>query len=312
MNPCRPRISIGLPVFNGQRYLAQAIDSIRGQTVEDWELIISDNGSTDQTPYICREWVRRDRRIQYWRSPINRGATWNFNRVFRIARADYFKWAAYDDLIEPNFLDKCCNVLDEDASAVLSYTQVQLIDAEGGFIRRKSTCLPVDSADPALRLHAVLCQIPFEAVFGVIRGDVLASTGLLGDYANADIVLLAELALRGRMIEVPESLFHSRDHAGNSVRAHPAPTDRAVWFDPRAAGRITFPICREAMAYGAAINEAPLTVYERMRCWGQVARWVQWNRGRMARELNLNGRRYARQLFAAWRGEPTLPQATSN
>ena len=100
----RPRVSIGLPVYNGENFLEFALDSILGQTFQDFELIISDNASTDATESICRRYAAKDSRIRYYRNPNNQGAAQNYNRVFALARGEYFKWAAHDDVCKPNYL----------------------------------------------------------------------------------------------------------------------------------------------------------------------------------------------------------------
>src|SRR5690606_4946715 len=104
--------SIGLPVYNAQAYLAHALDSLLGQTYRDFELVISDNASTDRTEAICRDYAARDARVRYVRQAENQGANWNFNEVFRLARGELFKWAASDDLCEPTLMEKCVAVLD--------------------------------------------------------------------------------------------------------------------------------------------------------------------------------------------------------
>ena len=93
----KPSLSIGLPVYNGERFLAKAIASLLIQEFEDFELIISDNGSNDKTEAICRDAAARDSRVRYLRSNENRGATWNFRRVLEAASGEFFKYAAYDD-----------------------------------------------------------------------------------------------------------------------------------------------------------------------------------------------------------------------
>ena len=105
-----PRVSVGLPVYNGERFLAQAIDSVLQQTHSDLELVISDNASTDRTEEICRSYTTQDSRVRYFRSSANIGACRNFSRVFELSRAPYFKWACYDDICVPGFLEKCVAV----------------------------------------------------------------------------------------------------------------------------------------------------------------------------------------------------------
>jgi glycosyltransferase involved in cell wall biosynthesis len=124
----KSKVSIGLPVFNGENYLEAAVDSILAQTFKDFELIISDNASTDRTQEICQRYCGRDSRVRYFRSEQNHGAAWNFNRVFELASGEYFKWAAHDDMIAPDFLQKCVAVLDEDPTVVLCHSQVQFIN----------------------------------------------------------------------------------------------------------------------------------------------------------------------------------------
>ena len=107
-------VSVGLPVYNGARYLPAAIDSLLSQTFEDFELIISDNGSTDETERICRGYAARDPRVRYVRSDVNRGLLWNFRNVLELARAPRFKWMAHDDICAPEFLRRCMEELDAD------------------------------------------------------------------------------------------------------------------------------------------------------------------------------------------------------
>ena len=118
MSSSTPKVSLGLPVYNGENFIAQAIESILAQTFTDFELIITDNGSTDRTPKICEAYAARDRRVAYSRNPENLGAAPNFNRAFALSSGRYFKWVAHDDLIAPEFLARCVKVLDNDPSVV--------------------------------------------------------------------------------------------------------------------------------------------------------------------------------------------------
>src|SRR4051794_3298661 len=93
-----PKLSIGLPVYNGENFLAHAVDSILAQDFRDFELIISDNASTDRTAEICRGYAESDPRVRYVRFETNQGGSRNFCYVFELARGEYFKWAAHDDV----------------------------------------------------------------------------------------------------------------------------------------------------------------------------------------------------------------------
>ena len=112
----RPRLSIGMPVFNGEKYIRCALDSILSQTYKDFELVISDNASTDKTESICLKYKEQDNRIRYYRNKKNIGAPSNYNRVFLLSSANYFKWAAHDDMIAPEYIEKCMEILENDSS----------------------------------------------------------------------------------------------------------------------------------------------------------------------------------------------------
>jgi glycosyltransferase involved in cell wall biosynthesis len=99
-----PKVSIGVPVFNGENYLAQALESILAQDFADFEVIISDNCSTDKTPEICTSFAKRDSRVKYFRNDSNIGASPNYNRTFELSRGEYFKWCAHDDRCGRAFL----------------------------------------------------------------------------------------------------------------------------------------------------------------------------------------------------------------
>ena len=116
-----PRVTVGLPVYNGARYLRDAVDSLLAQTMSDFELILADNASIDETPLICAEYAARDPRVRVVRNMNNIGASGNFNLVLDLARAPLFKWAAYDDLCEPALLEACVAWLDRDPDLLLAY-----------------------------------------------------------------------------------------------------------------------------------------------------------------------------------------------
>jgi len=126
-----PTLSIGMPVFNGARYLQEAIESLLTQTFVDFELIISDNASTDPTREICLENARRDSRIRYVRQSHNVGGPRNWNFVAEEACGRYFKWASANDLHDRKFVERCLNLLDEDRQIVLCYADTMLIDEHG-------------------------------------------------------------------------------------------------------------------------------------------------------------------------------------
>src|SRR3990167_3879396 len=117
MRATSPRVSIGLPVFNGEEYLPRAFDCLIQQDYEDFEVIISDNASTDATETLCRDLARQDNRIRYYRNETNIGARRNYNRVFELARGDFFKWASHDDEYDASLVRRCLEVFERSSSS---------------------------------------------------------------------------------------------------------------------------------------------------------------------------------------------------
>jgi glycosyltransferase involved in cell wall biosynthesis len=270
-----PRVSIGLPVYNGERFLRETLDSILAQTYRDFELIISDNGSTDGTQEICRAYAGRDPRIRYYREEINRGASWNYNRVVELAAGEYFKWAAHDDCLAPTFLARCVEGLDQHPHAVLCHPQDQDIDENGQPVDRKRfSHIPsgerAASPKPSQRFRRLIrLDYDVEQVFGVIRAAVLRKTVLIESYTDSDRTLIAELGLRGQFYEVPEPLFLHRHHAGSSGKAFTITRgwfERAAWFDPRLQGRVLFSQWKQLGEYVRCAWRAPLRLPERAAC----------------------------------------------
>ena len=174
MTERRPRVSIGLPVYNGEAFIADAISSFRAQSFDDFELIVSDNAWTDATEDIVREFASADPRIRYLRSETNVGANRNFNRTYYFATGEYFKWAAHDDVVEPTFIERCVSVLNDDPTVVLVHSRTSYIGGNGealrplargylgadGFVERltldDSVSDALGSGDPVVRFDAVV------------------------------------------------------------------------------------------------------------------------------------------------------------
>ena len=280
-----PRVSVGIPVFNGERFLAETIESILAQTFKDFEIVISDNASTDRTEEICRSYAARDPRIRYNRNDTNRGAAWNHNRVFELARGEYFKWQSHDDFCAPKYLEACVSVLDSDPGAVLCFTQTQIVDAERRPLNhyQVSPMTRIDSPHPYQRFHGVIYPGHWcFQVYGLGRTAVLRHTRLIASYTGSDRVLLADLALRGRFREIPDRLFFNRDHPTRSIQTHSI-YSTAAWYDPKLKGKITFPHWRFVSEYARTVARSELSALERMRCYAQFVPWL---------------RRYRRKLYA--------------
>lgn len=288
-----PRISVGLPVYNGEAYLREALDSILNQTFTDLELIICDNASTDATQSICREYAANDGRIRYHRHEKNIGAGPNFNYTVTLARGAYFKWAAHDDLCSPELLEKCAAALDANPDAVLAFPRAQIIDVATNKSEPYVDPLPTDHADPATRFDALMRGHPCYQVFGLIRMSALRATPLIGLYAHGDGVLLCQLALLGRFIKVPEILFFPRRHDKQSMTMVQDYRAYARWFDPRLNARRLFPWWRIYWELLRSIFACTLRLKSRAGCVYHWAKWVYIRRDRFFRDIFFNLRHSA-------------------
>jgi hypothetical protein len=209
----RPLVSVGLAVHDGERYLAAALDCLVGQTWRHLEILVGDNASTDRTREICLRYAERDPRIRYLRSERNRGAAWNFNRLTEHARGRYFRWAAADDLIGVECVERSVEVLEARPDVVLVYPKTLLVDEEGTPIDTYEDDLHLEQERPSERFLQVHRRLGLcNAFYGTIRLSELRRTGLLRPCPAPDMVLLPELALYGKFVELPERLFHRRFH----------------------------------------------------------------------------------------------------
>ena len=284
-----PSVSVGLPVFDGADYLADAVTSILGQTYQDFELLIQDNASTDQTEAICREFARRDPRVSYVRNPKNLGAIPNYNLVFERARGRYFKWAAHDDICAPTFLERCVQVLEAETSVVVCSGQTRLINDDGSpvlldpvrgyYVTRQGA--PVGIIDPEHRAEApvpakrfwdilVRTMRTFE-IFGLIRSDVLRRTGRFGNYYGSDKVLLAELSLHGRFKLLPDVLLYRRCHPRQSSLL--SASNKSVWSGAGARRQdwLSLRLQRVIPGYLHVVRQAPIRMHQKWLCYGAIA-----------------------------------------
>jgi glycosyltransferase involved in cell wall biosynthesis len=276
--PEAPPITIGMPVYNGEQHLATAIESVLAQTFSDFSLVISDNGSTDGTAQIIRSYAAQDKRIRFLLHPENHGATWNFNRVFAECHSPLFKWAACDDLLAPTCVERSHELLCEapPGAAVLVAPQTRWIGPEGEFLREGDDRMDVSGHTPHARLRHVVRNVVWgNTLFGLVVADALRRTRGLGNYASSDWVLLAELALAGEFLVVPEPLFFRRDHPAMSRRASATALELAQWHDP---GNVKpeHEMRRVFVELLAGIKQAPLSPRERSLCYAfMLATWTR-------------------------------------
>ncbi|MGH0036614.1 MAG: glycosyltransferase family 2 protein [Myxococcota bacterium] len=270
-----PRVSIGLPVYNGERYIVESIDSLLGQSFQDFELIICDNGSTDRTEEICRGYEARDRRVRYHRNPTNLGVFGNHAKSFSLATGEFFFWAADDDIRAPTFIEKCVAVLDAEPDVVICYTAIQVIDESGAAIEATERRVDCENPDPVARFRSLIrMDYRLEPVMGLFRTSALRATGAHGLYPDSDRVLLAEMGLRGPFRRLPEILFYRRDHADRSIRSHPSRHERQLWMNTQQKTRLAFPFHRQLFEYLRSIAKVPLRSDQRRACHRIMLDWA--------------------------------------
>jgi len=281
-----PVVSIGMPIYNGARYAAGAIESVLSQTYGDFELIISDNASTDATEEICRSFAASDPRIRYIRQPKNQGAAWNFDHVFDVSRGRYFRWAAADDLMAPRLIERCVEILEADEGCVLAYPATIFIDAAGNEKSCYLDTMASDSADPVKRFGRLMALGigRTNPVYGLIRSDVLAKTGGMGAFMGSDHVLLGELAILGRSTMIRETLFLRRIHAGNSTNGDGK--SMMEWYRGIRSRGLHFKLFRLMREFRRMIGRrTELGLLERLGCYMVLLKWIKFMHRGLIKEI---------------------------
>ncbi len=284
-----PTVTVALPVYNGDQFLRDSIDSVLSQDYEDFELVLNDNASTDGTETICREYAARDQRVRYQRNDMNVGLAANFNRAFQQSRGRYFKWHAADDLLGQGYLRLCVDVLERDAGVVLVTPRTRLVEADGRtplFFDDKLGRYPTSYAsrpiaplsgfvasDATVRFRTVLVAMRGEAlnnyIYGLIRSELLRDVPLFQPFVGADKVLLARLSLHGKLLELPEDLFIWRHHGSEfGFQSH---RDAARIWDPRSGGHLLSMSARQLLGYAEAVVHAPISPRQRLLCFAAIA-----------------------------------------
>jgi glycosyltransferase involved in cell wall biosynthesis len=214
----QPLVSFGLPVRDGAATIAQAIESIQAQTLEDWELIVSDNLSTDGTSEICASYAANDRRVRHVATGRDLTQNANFIEAFRLARGTFFRWYGDDDWLEPTYAERVVAALGQFPEAVLCTTMQRYY--------RDGVPLPINDpvrrlggvqgTDASSRLRALLRLfehggfLGIDPLYSLVRREVAMKTGLTGDHRYSDFSFACELALLGPFTHVPEVLAHRR------------------------------------------------------------------------------------------------------
>jgi glycosyltransferase involved in cell wall biosynthesis len=285
MSNISPRVSIGLPVYNGEKYLKCAIDSILDQTFQDFELIVSDNASTDQTEAICREYIEHDLRIRYYRLPNNLGVIKNFNRVFELSKGELFRWATADDFIDPRLVEKCVKVLDAEPETVLCYPKTTIVNESGEMMSeyKDNMDLRFQQAKDRYRhfeRNVGLCNIHY----GLIRSSIIRKTRLMGNFLWSDVVFLGELTLYGQFHEIPEPLFFRRFHpeASSSIET---PEELLKFYNLQGRKTIELGLWRHLIEKIKLVSRSPIEISGKASIYVMLMRNAFSDRHRMIREV---------------------------
>jgi glycosyltransferase involved in cell wall biosynthesis len=284
MSASTPLVSIGMPIYNEERYLPAALDSLLAQDFADFELIISDNASEDATGKICLEYAARDRRIRYYRNETNLGSVENFNRAFRLSRGRYFMWASGHDLRSPCLISKSVEALEREPAAVLCYPRARLIYEDGGLGATSESYVDTRGLGRVIRFNIVLWNlVSYNAIYGLIRSEALRTCRPARIVYGPDVVLLAELAIRGPFIYLPELLFYAHAKWSNRHGLSREDIMRQMFkmmtgSEAAAPPRLPFVDFSYELVLGALHSPAPLRMKPALVASAVVSSSLSWYR----------------------------------
>lgn len=271
-----PKVSIGMPAFNSASTIGSAIESLLQQSFDDFELIVSDNASTDGTGKILQDYAARDPRVRVFHQPTNIGANLNYSAVVRLARGRYFKWASSSDWCAPDFLRLCAAVLDTRADVVLVYPRARLFQQDPANARDYEFDVDLQDSSPANRLARVVHDFRLNnAMNGLIRTDALRRTRLIEHYPSGDVVLMGHLALLGKLLLLPDALYYRRMEPETATSLMDAKAVERHHY-PTATLRALFPNWKLHLGWLRVVLSVPMTWRERRRAIATVSRMCCW------------------------------------
>ena len=220
------KISIGLPVYNGERFLRSKIDSILNQTYTNFELIISDNCSNDETQKICEEYIKKDNRIKYHRQEKNFGVTWNFEFVLEKSNGDYFMWTGVDDILLPEFIEKNIIVLEENKECVASISKINSYQPDDEIIQidkndleysefikkirnyvRPRSIFPI-RGDFQTKARAYLKKSSCQVIYSIFKSDVIKKSIISESFLGNDWAIFLNVLKYGNLAVIDEVLMY--------------------------------------------------------------------------------------------------------
>jgi glycosyltransferase involved in cell wall biosynthesis len=221
-----PRVTVLMPVFNRERFLDEAVQTVIAQDFADFELLIVDDGSTDRTPQILQAWVQRDARIVVITSPKNQGISVALNLGLDNAHAPYIARLDSDDIMMPRRLAAQAEVLDREPGVVLVSCAYETMDSEGNYLGTWHGDEPHEVVTFLLNFYNIVGgggQVMFR------RSEVLAEGGYAPEYPSSeDYDLWVRLLRRGRILTLPLIGMKQRDHDTRSAVQYAA-IKRSNW-----------------------------------------------------------------------------------
>lgn len=279
-------VSIGMPVHNGEHYLEQAVRSNLDQTYPHFELIIADNASTDRTRELCEAFAQSDRRIRYVRNDANIGAAANYNKVFRMARGDYFRWSNADDVVAPTLLERTLPVLSARSDAVIAFGRTCFIDEAGDQLEIFHDDLDLRHDKASQRYIEFTRKYRLtNIIYGLMRSSAMRRTELMGNgkLPAGDINFLAAMILQGKFISIDDVLFYRRMHEAAFSALKERAQERQFWN--ASSARIACPRWRSIFADAKAVLRSPLPMREKLALLAFTAKRAYWERQALTRDV---------------------------
>lgn len=282
----QPLVTIGIPAYNSERYLAQSIESLLAQTYTNFVMVICDNASTDGTADICQRYVQQDSRVRYHRNAVNIGMTGNFNRVFELCNTKYIKWSTADDFWMPDMLSDAVAVMEQDASIAVCYPKVVIVDGEGQKQDYYEDKLHLMQDNPAERFLGVIRNIKLvNHHLGLLRTDAIRRTGLFGKHVAADVGFVAELSLYGKFYQVDKYQFCRRFHADSSSWKRADQDQQARRFHAANVRKVPFNTWRFHWVLVRAVLRSPLSMSSKFRLLRELSMSMYWDRSSLYHEI---------------------------
>ncbi len=279
------RVSIGIPVYNSSRFVATAIESVLAQTFTDFELIIADNASTDDSYAVCERYAAQDSRIRLFRAKENVGAAGNFNRVFELSSAPYFVWVSSNDYFAPQFLEKTVAMLDARPDACICCSRTRYFRDTIKSYEEVEDNMDIGMESPVDRFLVLCERLRINNVMhGLIRADILKRTRLVEPYLSSDNVMVAELALRGKFVQLPEPLFYRRMEE-DAATIMMSKGELTRFYAPRRSTDLRFQAWRRQIGFWSVFQRTPLAPSERLRMLAFLFKRIYWDHRNLLRDF---------------------------